>query len=57
MNDNYKKANILYVNAKICSDDDENILQHIANSISKRFYEKGIVYPVKFMQYDFENFI
>lgn len=41
MNNNYQKVNVLYANAKICTEKNEDILQHLTNSIAKHFYEKG----------------
>lgn len=43
MNNNHRKVNILYANAKICTETDEDILQSIVNSISKHFYDRGFI--------------
>ncbi|KAF5285750.1 hypothetical protein FQR65_LT02278 [Abscondita terminalis] len=47
MNDNVAKANILYANAKIEHEGDDDLLQKIANAISEYFYEKGLIIQYK----------
>lgn len=41
MNNNHKKVDVLYANAKIVNETGELSLQKIANELSKHFYEKG----------------
>ncbi|KAK4879745.1 hypothetical protein RN001_007891 [Aquatica leii] len=47
MTENYFKANVLYANAKIVNDTDEDLLQKIANAILEYFYERGLVIQYK----------
>nr|CAH7713071.1 unnamed protein product [Callosobruchus chinensis] len=41
MTNNYKKANVIYANAKIIEEKEEFNLQKIANELSDYFYERG----------------
>ncbi|KRT78543.1 hypothetical protein AMK59_7816 [Oryctes borbonicus] len=43
MNNNYKKVNVLYAKAKISTENEEDVLQSMLNSISKLFYETGFI--------------
>ncbi|XP_031343533.1 activating signal cointegrator 1 complex subunit 1-like isoform X2 [Photinus pyralis] len=43
MNDNHSKVNVLYANAKIVQDNNEEVLQKLANAISDYFYNRGLL--------------
>lgn len=41
MNENFERVNVLYANAKVEHESDDDILQKLVNGISDHFYERG----------------